>query len=554
MDITIHNDCDKTIDEELSLFILFQGLNHLKEKISEEIYYEGIMKLFNGGLLTPNARNNFFLKEKKTLGVSSYKVLIKAIKIHNPGYFSLIFKTTRNMEKQEESQRLDLNDQFCFQQFENNIHIYSMENGMKKMIDDLRRLIIFIRCHNIFYLKTKTFSGEFHLTSLNKQDAKSYLSIYKSKGTYGLRPPGLGSTYGSWKDVWEVVINNIELFLYDGVVFYSESPNFYSLFNGYKYKLLEEVDEEILKDWFILARDIICDRDEESYEYLMNWLAKIFQSPVQKNDTAVIIYGPSGGGKTMFINFISKLFGQFGLDNLTKLEDLIGNFNGLIENKKFVCCNELSSIEGKNINFDNLKSILTEKTITINEKGKKKREAINVSNFIFVSNHQYVIKMSIDDRRYFVTKICEDYVGNYKFFEGLVDRMNNKKFMNNLFTFFMKRDISNYNERKIPLNQKRKDMINLSMSTEELFIKNNMESLRNGWEFGDLYDSYVSFCMEERIKNEFIKSKNFLSRSLKNYCYKKRTGKDRKTRTVYWISDSFYNKFSLINDVDDVED
>jgi putative DNA primase/helicase len=152
--------------------------------------------------------------------------------------------------------------------------------------------------------------------------------------------------------------------------------------------------------------NIKSDNNNESYEYIRNWISYLLQNPSSKTETAFIIIGEQGTGKTKFFtDVISNLFSIYSIANENNINNIIGRFNSSFENKILVICNELQSIDNaKHLNTDCLKSLITDNTCTIESKFINSRTIDNISNFIFVSNNSLPIKIENGDRRYVIFK------------------------------------------------------------------------------------------------------------------------------------------------------
>lgn len=60
---------------------------------------------------------------------------------------------------------------------------------------------------------------------------------------------------------------------------------------------------------------------------------------------------------------------RYANENITTIDSVIGKFNAVLENKKLLILNELQSIDSnKYLNSDALKSVITDKSININQK------------------------------------------------------------------------------------------------------------------------------------------------------------------------------------------
>ena len=211
----------------------------------------------------------------------------------------------------------------------------------------------------------------------------------------------------------------------------------------------------------------------------------------------MLIVGDKGVGKGDFFAIpIAKLFGAYALENVTKIEDICGKFNSTIENKVLIVCNEMQSVENaRYLNADSLKSIITENTVMYESKYLNSRRGENVSNFIFLSNHDLPIKIEDADRRYVCLKASPKYRQNFNYFGKLAHILDQPGFMQNLFTFFLHRDLSKFHPRMIPMTETKKEMIQASKDSFELFFEEYIDKFTgDGWVSKDCYAEYKKFC------------------------------------------------------------
>ena len=278
---------------------------------------------------------------------------------------------------------------------------------------------------------------------------------------------------------WRLFLDNQLEFTVKGLSFYSEDEDVFSYFRGYDYKQLDEVKEDIIKPFLDHIHDVIANGNDEIYKYILVWIASILQKPNFKTGTALVILGNQGTGKNVFTNVICKLMARYANENITSIESVVGKFNAVLENKKLLVLNELQSIDAnKYLNSDALKSVITDYKININQKNEPERLAENVANFMMVSNNNIPIKIETTDRRYMVTKTSDDKRGDFEYFDNLCDSFT-PEFYENLFTFFMMLDVSNYNLRKIPTTESKETIKEAFMSSYELFVREYYESIND---------------------------------------------------------------------------
>ena len=223
----------------------------------------------------------------------------------------------------------------------------------------------------------------------------------------------------------------------------------------------------------------------------------------------------------------------------------MGKFNAVLENKKLLVLNDLQSIDAnKYLNSDALKSVITDAKININQKNEPERLTENVSNFIMVSNNNIPIKIETTDRRYMVTKTSDKHRGDFEYFDRLCEGFN-QEFYENLFTFFMMLDTKNYNLRKIPTTESKQNIVEASMSSYELFVRECWEEIDDvsGPELFNMYNAFV-----ERNKFASCSSRTFIT-NIKPYTgevkYKRINGKGCK---VYSLLPDVREKYKRMNE------
>jgi hypothetical protein len=268
-------------------------------------------------------------------------------------------------------------------------------------------------------------------------------------------------------------------------------------------------------------KEIIANGDEDVNNYFHNWFAYLLQNPSKKNKTCLVVPGPQGAGKTkLFTNVWSKLVGRYANKNETSIKNITGDFNAGIENMKLIVINEVKNADtNQQLNSETLKTIITENSFTRNQKFEKVRQSQNVCNLIIVANDNYPIRADGDDRRYVISKASGKYVGNFNYFSKLVAERKGKVFFDNLFTYYMKMDLSKYDPRKIPMTEAKKDVLEVSKSSYELFVQDRISDFVNGWNCQEAWDTYKDWVQQNAY--QLCSNKTF-GAQIKNFCDRKR--------------------------------
>ncbi len=209
------------------------------------------------------------------------------------------------------------------------------------------------------------------------------------------------------------------------------------------------------------------DLPKEQYDWVWQWFAYPIQYPGAKLNSAILVWGGQGVGKTFLGEIIQRIYG----DNGYKLGPgrLHGNFNSWVKYKQFILGEEVSSSD-KRTDADRLKDLITGRTITIEPKGVDVFEINNTVNFYMVSNHSDALYLEADDRRIFVHHIAkEQELKFYKEVEKWVNSDGPSYLMNHLLNNV---DTASFDPKaSAPFSKAKDDMINDSASSVDAWLR-----------------------------------------------------------------------------------
>lgn len=449
----------------------------------------------------------------------------------------------------DENSKIDMNDGFSLANLRTNN--YSLPGGVgikvNKFINDLKKCVVVINTAEMLFI-VKDYEGVKKTNKLTFLTDKGFEKLMRSikVGKYyendKIKPVNAFMIYDSGK--------NKNYLMKDGMRFYDESENIFSYFTGYDYKEVDEVNEDVIAGFLNHVKEIIANGNEEMYEYILNWYAYILQNPEGKTETCLVLPGEQGCGKNVFTDVLCNLMKRYSNSNLTRIEDVVGRFNTAIENMKLVVCNEMSSCvenTNKHLNSDALKSVITEKVIDINQKCMPVRTVQNVCNLIILSNHSVPVKIERGDRRYVVVdEVNDKYKGNFEHFEKLCGSFDDV-FYDNIYTFFMKRDLSSFNPRVIPRTEARDDIINANKSSYELFIQDRINEFVNGYDCTESFGDYQNWSKLNGFMSCNVKTYGV---NVKKYCERRRIRIDGNLVWVYKLKEEKKKYFEILDDSD----
>jgi Family of unknown function (DUF5906) len=146
----------------------------------------------------------------------------------------------------------------------------------------------------------------------------------------------------------------------------------------------------------------MCAGEDDVFRYLLGWIADAFWNP-GPSETAVILNGPQGSGKTLWVECIMEFFGVHAI-TLDDPEQLVGNFNKHLQNKSLVFADE-AFFAGNRKHAAKLKTLVTRPDVFIEPKGVDGFVVPKKFRLVMASNDEHVIQAERDVRRNLVLRV-----------------------------------------------------------------------------------------------------------------------------------------------------
>ena len=207
---------------------------------------------------------------------------------------------------------------------------------------------------------------------------------------------------------------------YDGVVFSpgKDIPNYYNLWKGFKVR-------EKQGDWTLFRehiQNVIADGDDAIFQWVIAWMARIIQDPGgERPGTSIVLRGEQGTGKGTFVDYFGQLFGLHYL-GIAHASQVVGRFNHHLKDKVLVFVDEgfwAGDKQAEGI----IKNLVTEPTLTIEQKGKDIVSVKNNVNLIIASNSDWVVPAGPKERRFMVVDVPNHVIQNRTYFRQLREEM-----------------------------------------------------------------------------------------------------------------------------------
>jgi hypothetical protein len=217
----------------------------------------------------------------------------------------------------------------------------------------------------------------------------------------------------------------------------------YNLFTSFKYQSYEvEPDEDIdifLNHVRLLAGD---EHTDDVYQYLLNYLAQLIQSPGILPEVAIVMKSVQGIGKNLFFeSFGREVLGDKYLLSTSKSEHVLGRFN-LINCKFLVCYDEVKGTDTYKAN-NTIKEFITTNHIDWEQKCKDAVRLPNFMRMMFFSNTESPVKIELTDRRFQVIE-CSRNKGTKEYYDALAAAWKNKAKVLGFVNYLKSRDLAGW--------------------------------------------------------------------------------------------------------------
>lgn len=155
--------------------------------------------------------------------------------------------------------------------------------------------------------------------------------------------------------------------------------------------------------WLALVWEIICGENEEIYRWLMNWLAHLFQFPLEKIHTCPVIIGVQGAGKSLMCSYLSRILGAAYLQ-VSKPDHIHGRFNSHLRNTLLLHADEALYPRDKKHRAV-IKSLIGDEKQMHEAKGVDASLVQTSIRLLLTSNYDHAAPAEEGDRRFTVIKM-----------------------------------------------------------------------------------------------------------------------------------------------------
>lgn len=308
----------------------------------------------------------------------------------------------------------------------------------------------------------------------------------------------------------------------------------YNSFNGLRIENVEVPEYKVqdIQDKLDLVYSqfkLLAGNDEECFQYLMNYFAYVFQNLGRVPGVALLFRSEKQGvGKNLaFENFIGKLIGKeyYGLPN--SIEDMIGRFTSVLENKIMLINDETSGKESFSGN-DKIKKLITANQVDIEHKGVKAYTVKHSAFYVLFSNNDTPIKVEQSDRRFMVFDCDCSKAQDNDYFIKLAAAYKDVRVQKEFYNELMNKDLSEFNIIKSrPETDFYKSLKESTIPILIHFLNNFYEDLdfelikEHNITSKSLFNKFKSWCVDTNHSNIYTSTK--FGREIKKYLDHKKT-------------------------------
>ena len=286
--------------------------------------------------------------------------------------------------------------------------------------------------------------------------------------------------------------------------------NIFNLWRPFAMELLTEpyTHKQSELDFILNHIKILCNNDENVYDYFIKWIAQMIQYPHIKTIMPTFISGEGSGKGTLFKLFEKMLGYEKVFETTNPSRDVWGDFNGMMCSCFLVNLNELSKkdtieAEGK------IKGLITDNTLAINQKGIPQYKIKSYHRFITTTNKEEPVNTTNGDRRNLIIRSSDEKKGDYIYFETMHKFLEDIDVIRTCYDYFKGIEgMDKFKDIPIPLTEYHTNLKELSKSPIEQwlesFTREHMNDDKECIELlgSEIYELFKNWCSENGIKYE----------------------------------------------------
>lgn len=276
------------------------------------------------------------------------------------------------------------------------------------------------------------------------------------------------------------MVNNPKQRCYDETGVFPEGvecpKNYFNMWRKFDMELITAYEHKQKELDVILHHiRILCNHDEEVYQYFIKWIAQMIQFPAIKSICPTLI-SEEGAGKGSLLKLLRKMMGESKLlETTTPSRDVWGEFNGRMCHTFLINLNELSKKETIECE-GRIKGLITDPKLTINNKGVNQYDIDSYHRFLITTNKSEPINTSKGDRRNLIIRSsdekCAKTIENKEYFTMLHEMLNDVNVIKTCYEYFKSiPDMDKFHLLAIPTTEYQSNLKELSVCPIEQWVE-----------------------------------------------------------------------------------
>ena len=247
------------------------------------------------------------------------------------------------------------------------------------------------------------------------------LQVGAFKQWFANQPPVMvGKTIVSLGDFW---LSHKQRRQYAGIEFAppgsATRPAYYNLFQGFAVEPRKGDCSKFLAH----LKDNVARGDDDTYRWVVGWWAQIFQQPSVKMETALVLRGPFGAGKTKVGQVMGSLIGEHYL-LVASPRYITGQFNSHMASLLVLHADE-AFWAGDKAAVGTLRDLVTGDHHMLEYKGVDQIRIRNHMRLFVSGNPDWLVPAGFKERRWAVLDIGEEHMQDHDYFAAIDKEMNN---------------------------------------------------------------------------------------------------------------------------------
>lgn len=239
------------------------------------------------------------------------------------------------------------------------------------------------------------------------------------------------------------------------------------------------------------------------YQWLVKWMAYPIQHPGTKMQSAVVMHGAQGTGKSKFFKSLSTIYGKYGLTiNQAAVEN---HRNTWLASRLFILAEEVVARQELYQVKNALKDLVTGDTVYVDPKFVNPYAERNHVNLVFLSNESVPLVLEDDDRRHLVV-YTPDVPQPTAFYQAL-QREIEQGGIEALHAHLLAVDLAGFGPHsRPPMTKAKRALQNLALDSTTRFyhelVSGDIDGLRSGTVAlsTDVFDAYRTWCHRINVK------------------------------------------------------